>query len=61
MTPLPAEPKIIVWIENGELQGIATNVSPDLNVIRVNNKIDYREYAAGLPFEDSRTNYFPES
>lgn len=47
------EPKVVIWIENGELVGLGTNVSPDLTAIRTNNKKDFLKYTEGMPFVNS--------
>lgn len=53
MTPLPNEPQVVVWVEEGKLQGIATNVSPDTHLTLTNCQQDFLSYSSGLPFANS--------
>lgn len=53
MTPLPDEPKVVIWVEDGKLLGIATNVSPDTNLTLTNCQQDFLTYSSGLPFANS--------
>lgn len=52
-TYLVDEPKVILWIQQGELGGVATNISPDLIVTRCNTPQDFEAYSAGMHFKNS--------
>ena len=53
MTPLPDNPRVIVWIQDDQLLGVATNVSPETHLTLVRTKDAWVEYQAGLPFANS--------
>jgi hypothetical protein len=53
MTPLPDEPKVIVWVEGSSLMGVGTNVSPDTLFIFAYTEEDFLKYSQGLPFVNS--------
>lgn len=43
----------MIWFENGELKGVATNVAPEMKFIILNgDKKEFDTYKAGLPFRN---------
>lgn len=53
MIPLVDEPKVVAWIKDGLILGLATNISPDTHFTLVDNELDFIDYAAGLSFSNS--------
>lgn len=57
MIPLSVNPTVVVFINphNNEttVQAVASNISPDVNVIVVHSHEEYGEALQGLPFDSA--------
>jgi len=61
MTPLPTNPKLLINLDKeGNLLSFATNVSPELEVVKVYSWEQFADKARGLPFVTSPA-YDPRS
>ena len=61
MTPLPTNPSVVILVDPGGVPiATATNVSPDLEVLIVNDRAEYEREAAGKPFDTTRIEPEPQ-
>lgn len=53
MIPLPDKPKIVLFWGT-ESTFVASNISPDIEVVITSNEDWYKQNAQGLPFEEKK-------
>jgi hypothetical protein len=57
MTPIPVNPKVVVFINphNGveSVQAVASNVDPELEVVVVHSNEEYAKAIKGVPFDSA--------
>jgi len=57
MTPLPVNPKVVVFVNphNGvnSVQAVGSNIDPNLQVEVVHSHEDYAEAMQGIPFDSA--------
>jgi hypothetical protein len=55
MTPLTVNPRAVVLVDpQGKPIATATNVAPDLEIIITNDRGEFENEAAGMPFDTTR-------
>ena len=50
MTPLPDQPKVVVFIEDGKIRATADNIAPNLEISVVSTREMFTDESLGKPF-----------
>ena len=53
MIPLPVNPTVTVFIQNGKVIAVASNIDPELKVSVVTSQEAYGEAIRNLPFDSA--------
>lgn len=59
MTPIPVDPRVVVYMRDGKVAAVASNVAGDLKVEVVDTNEAYGESTGNLPFDSA--NPHPQS